>query len=88
MKINFQDHIEDGKGEIWLFRSRKEAFERSFDVFSFKNQHALQYGVDFLSMKDDFISVVANQKYMYIDKGSERLTTTFGDFENLKVGPN
>ena len=32
--------------------------------------------------------MAANQRFMYIDAGSERLTTTFGDFEDLKIGPH
>lgn len=88
MNTNFQDYIEDGKGEIWLFRAKQEGVEKSFNVYSFKNTHVLNSGADFLTLKDGVTTIVANQTLLYIDKGSETLTTTFGDFQDLKVGPN
>jgi len=59
MKIDYQDYIEDGRGEIWLFRAKQEGLEKSFDVYSFKNTHVLQNGADFLTLKDGVITIVA-----------------------------
>ena len=89
----FQDQIEDGKGEIWLFRAKTTTVEHSFDVFSFRNLDVLTKGVAYMSLKDGVAAIVAkssedgqkNNLY-FIDKGNQSLLKTFGDFENLEIG--
>lgn len=93
MQRRFQDQIQDGKGEIWLFRARTNPTEHSFDVFSFRNLDALTKGVLYMSLKDGVASIVTkscedDQKtnLYFIDKGNQSLLRTFGDFENLEIG--
>ena len=89
----FQDSIEDGKGEIWLFRAKTTTTEHSFDVYSFRNLDALTKGVVYMSLKDGVAAIVTkssedeqkNNLY-FVDKGNQSLLKTFGDFENLEIG--